>query len=287
MKINLLSLSRKYIDALYSGLAEYRPSSARDPSLLRRFPRRNKWISNYIFQRTGKARTAKQVGSRLQQLRETCADTESMSTPVHHFVQLSYIYLPLVLGLIVNKHFPAVRSSQHSPSVSGESSMLSSSSPSPTSPSFPAIPSPPPMRRHHFAEVAVTLVVYGSDPYCGTQTPTVTLDLDENGFSESSYPTARSFTHCAELRSADCLSQSPPEIKFSAKSLQDLSRRYRSVCSVYCDNELVYTDAESSAYLHLALFNELSQCVLYGLELVPEFWPHILSNPKGAICTVN
>ncbi|KJA25695.1 hypothetical protein HYPSUDRAFT_37135 [Hypholoma sublateritium FD-334 SS-4] len=248
-------------EALLQGLAEYRPSSARDPSLLRRFPRRNKWISNYIFQRTGKARTAKQVGSRLQQLRETCADTE-------------------ILGLIVNKHFPAVHGSQHSPSVSGESSMLSSSSPSPTSPSFPIIPSPPPMR-HHFAEIAVTLVVHGSDLYCGTQIPTVTLDLDENGFSESSYPNARSFTHRAELLSADYLSQSPPEIKFSAQSLQDLSRRYRSVCSVYCDNELVYTDEESNTHLHLAFFDELSRYVLYGLKLVPEFWANILSNPKG------
>lgn len=33
---------------------------------------RNRFISEYIYQKTGKRRTAKQVGSRLQQLRDTC-----------------------------------------------------------------------------------------------------------------------------------------------------------------------------------------------------------------------
>ena len=32
---------------------------------------RNKFISDYIFNKTGKRRTPKQVGSRLQQLRDT------------------------------------------------------------------------------------------------------------------------------------------------------------------------------------------------------------------------
>ena len=33
---------------------------------------RNRFISDWIFEKTGKRRTAKQVGSRLQQLRDTC-----------------------------------------------------------------------------------------------------------------------------------------------------------------------------------------------------------------------
>ena len=200
------------------------------------------------------------------------------------FVRLTYIHLHLVLGLIVNKFFPTVHGSQHSPSVSGESStVLSSSSPSPTSSSFPVIPPQPPPIRQPIVDVAVTLVVHGIDPYCGTQTPAFTLDLDENMFSESSYPNARSFTYRAELRSAHCLSQSPPEIKFSAQSLQDLNRHYRSICSVYYDNDLVYTDADSSKLLHVVSFDALSQYALYGLELVPDFWAQILSNLEGAI----
>jgi TEA/ATTS domain len=42
--------------------------------MLRRFPKRNAFISNYIKDQTGWTRTPKQVGSRLQQLRETCTD---------------------------------------------------------------------------------------------------------------------------------------------------------------------------------------------------------------------
>ncbi|KAJ7710661.1 hypothetical protein B0H17DRAFT_1027517, partial [Mycena rosella] len=38
--------------------------------MLGRFPGRNRFISDYIFEKTGKRRSPKQVGSRLQQLRE-------------------------------------------------------------------------------------------------------------------------------------------------------------------------------------------------------------------------
>ena len=41
---------------------------------------RNKFISDYILQVTGKHRTPKQVGSRLQQLRDTCEGKRSECT---------------------------------------------------------------------------------------------------------------------------------------------------------------------------------------------------------------
>uniref|UniRef100_A0A0W0FUD5 TEA domain-containing protein n=1 Tax=Moniliophthora roreri TaxID=221103 RepID=A0A0W0FUD5_MONRR len=58
--------------ALLEGLASYQPDDSRETRLLGRFPMRNRYISAYIYQKTGKHRTAKQVGSRLQQLRDTC-----------------------------------------------------------------------------------------------------------------------------------------------------------------------------------------------------------------------
>ncbi|TFK67696.1 hypothetical protein BDN72DRAFT_85029 [Pluteus cervinus] len=58
--------------ALLDALQKYRPNSVCDPKRLRRFPKRNRFISEHIFKVTGKTRTPKQVGSRLQQLRETC-----------------------------------------------------------------------------------------------------------------------------------------------------------------------------------------------------------------------
>ncbi|KAH8103614.1 hypothetical protein BXZ70DRAFT_742591 [Cristinia sonorae] len=90
--------------ALVEGLEQYRPVETRSTRALGRFPMRNKFISGtlrdtkyqsrqsgslnycthndpcppnlkfaeYIFKATGKRRTPKQVGSRLQQLRDTC-----------------------------------------------------------------------------------------------------------------------------------------------------------------------------------------------------------------------
>ncbi|KAF7289747.1 TEA domain-containing protein [Mycena indigotica] len=58
--------------ALLEGLESYVPDDSRETRLLGRFPRRNRFISDYIYEKTGKRRSAKQVGSRLQQLRESC-----------------------------------------------------------------------------------------------------------------------------------------------------------------------------------------------------------------------
>ncbi|KAJ6616810.1 hypothetical protein B0H10DRAFT_2219147 [Mycena sp. CBHHK59/15] len=58
--------------ALLEGLENYTPDDSRETRMLGRFPRRNRFISDYIFEKTGKRRSAKQVGSRLQQLRESC-----------------------------------------------------------------------------------------------------------------------------------------------------------------------------------------------------------------------
>ncbi|KAJ7766993.1 hypothetical protein DFH07DRAFT_335295 [Mycena maculata] len=58
--------------ALLEGLENYQPDDSRETRMLGRFPRRNRFISDYIFEKTGKRRSAKQVGSRLQQLRESC-----------------------------------------------------------------------------------------------------------------------------------------------------------------------------------------------------------------------
>ncbi|KAF8187969.1 hypothetical protein K438DRAFT_1834454 [Mycena galopus ATCC 62051] len=62
--------------ALLEGLERYQPDDSRETRMLGRFPRRNRFISDYIFDKTGKRRSPKQVGSRLQQLRESCRSTQ-------------------------------------------------------------------------------------------------------------------------------------------------------------------------------------------------------------------
>jgi TEA/ATTS domain len=48
-----------------------------------RFPMRNRFISDYIFHLTGKRRSPKQVGSRLQQLKDTCKGKRSETLPCY------------------------------------------------------------------------------------------------------------------------------------------------------------------------------------------------------------
>ncbi|CAK5270160.1 unnamed protein product [Mycena citricolor] len=64
--------------ALLEGLGAYEPDDSRETRMLGRFPRRNRFISDYIFEKTGQRRSAKQVGSRLQQLRESCGGQKSV-----------------------------------------------------------------------------------------------------------------------------------------------------------------------------------------------------------------
>ncbi|KAF7373028.1 TEA domain-containing protein [Mycena sanguinolenta] len=60
--------------ALIEGLEHYQPDDCRETRILGRFPMRNCFIAEYIFRTTGKRRSAKQVGSRLQQMRDSCRD---------------------------------------------------------------------------------------------------------------------------------------------------------------------------------------------------------------------
>lgn len=69
---SLISRRRSFELNKLLGLESYQPDDSRETRLLGRFPMRNRFISDYIFHKTGKRRTAKQVGSRLQQLRDTC-----------------------------------------------------------------------------------------------------------------------------------------------------------------------------------------------------------------------
>ncbi|KIY65161.1 hypothetical protein CYLTODRAFT_445541 [Cylindrobasidium torrendii FP15055 ss-10] len=64
-------------DALLKGLRAYKapPEPAhRKPGAALRWPYRNRFISEWIKKQTGVTRTPKQVGSRLQQMRDTCKD---------------------------------------------------------------------------------------------------------------------------------------------------------------------------------------------------------------------
>jgi TEA/ATTS domain len=60
------------ITYLYIALEKYEESVGSEAQKSGRFTMRNRFISDYIYETTGNSRTPKQVGSRLQQLREIC-----------------------------------------------------------------------------------------------------------------------------------------------------------------------------------------------------------------------
>jgi hypothetical protein len=75
-----LALKETIIRYFYIGLEKYQqeaigPEGTRNKS--GRFPMRNRFVSDYIYKTTGKSRTPKQVGSRLQQLRVKCKENKS------------------------------------------------------------------------------------------------------------------------------------------------------------------------------------------------------------------
>ncbi|KAG1866953.1 hypothetical protein C8R48DRAFT_772153 [Suillus tomentosus] len=66
-----------YLEAtMLEGLHQYKPVDSRETQILGRFPMRNRFISEYIYHKTGKYRSSKQIGSRLQQFRDTSEGRE-------------------------------------------------------------------------------------------------------------------------------------------------------------------------------------------------------------------
>lgn len=60
-----------------AGLEKYKPSESKSTRALGRFPMRNKFVADYIYDTTKVRRTPKQVGSRIQQLRDTQSGKQS------------------------------------------------------------------------------------------------------------------------------------------------------------------------------------------------------------------
>ncbi|KAJ7065438.1 hypothetical protein C8F01DRAFT_1053574 [Mycena amicta] len=63
-------------NALLKALHDYSPPRGSAHKAFQRNPKRNRFISDFIFSATGTRRTPKQVGSRLQQMRDTCQDEQ-------------------------------------------------------------------------------------------------------------------------------------------------------------------------------------------------------------------
>ena len=87
-------------NAVALALEKYQSEETQPNNLLGRFPMRNRYISAHISKVTGKQRTPKQVGSRLQQMRDTCRGGPSMSISLwfHHYWLTVMLVLELISG---------------------------------------------------------------------------------------------------------------------------------------------------------------------------------------------
>lgn len=75
----LIDIIYTYEPFLIAALQAYTLPSPKKPSdRPKRFPMRNRFMSEYIYEATGKKRTPKQVGSRIQQLQDTCKTPERL-----------------------------------------------------------------------------------------------------------------------------------------------------------------------------------------------------------------
>ncbi|THU87453.1 hypothetical protein K435DRAFT_661415 [Dendrothele bispora CBS 962.96] len=62
---------------LCTALSKYRPPMPKGPRLHQRRVGRNKFVADYIKEKTGVIRSHKQVSSRIQQMRDTSKDKKS------------------------------------------------------------------------------------------------------------------------------------------------------------------------------------------------------------------
>ncbi|KLO12563.1 hypothetical protein SCHPADRAFT_890703 [Schizopora paradoxa] len=120
--------------ALVKALLQYKPTDSRYARALGRFPKRNRFISDYIFEHTGQRRTPKQVGSRLQQLKDVNCGKQLLS----HVASWSLGPTPPAPSGMEGIDYS---SQHHHISIHPMSGLPSDCTPSPSSP-FPHIRTP-------------------------------------------------------------------------------------------------------------------------------------------------
>ncbi|KAI0002257.1 hypothetical protein BJV74DRAFT_45592 [Russula compacta] len=237
--------------ALIEALDKYRPETSRSTRSLSRFPNRNRFISDYIYHVTGKRRTAKQVGSRLQQLRDTCGGKR-------------------ILKLLSNRHFSPPPGA-HGVSPSLEHSHVSdgaSSSPT-TSERIIADRGHPSIRTAralvHIDVLAANAPWSPSDDVgivMGNPLMTPPHSPEGHAFSQTSQVNIFHSPKPRPLRAID------PMVTFTSPSFVVA----KSSCSVYFDGNCVHTDV---ADVTCTSTKDQSGMFLYRTTLIPQYWDRL------------
>ncbi|KAI0302304.1 hypothetical protein B0F90DRAFT_1627551 [Multifurca ochricompacta] len=250
--------------ALIEALDKYRPETSRSTRSLSRFPNRNRFISDYIYHVTGKRRTAKQVGSRLQQLRDTCGGKR-------------------ILKLLSNRHYsPPPEAHEVSPSL--EDANISDGASSSPSASERVIAE----RVHLPARTARALVhidvLAANAPWSPSDDAGIVMgnplitpphSPEAHTFSPTSQVNIFHSPKPRPLRAID------PVVTFTSPSFVVA----KSSCSVYFDGNCVHTDVSE---VSCTSTKDESGMFLYRTTLIPQYWDRLCqshgmsSNPGQA-----
>lgn len=235
--------------ALIEALDKYRPETSRSTRSLSRFPNRNRFISDYIYHVTGKRRTAKQVGSRLQQLRDTCGGKR-------------------ILKLLSNRHFsPHAEAHDVSPPLDD----------APTSDDAPSSPSSserinPDREQIRTARALVHIDVLAANaPWSPSDDAGIVMG---NPFMTPPHsPEAHTFSQTSQVNIFHSPKPRPlraidPVVTFTSPSFVVA----KSSCSVYFDGNCVHTDVADVA---CTTTKDESGMFLYRTTLIPQYWDRL------------
>ncbi|KAG2011295.1 hypothetical protein CC2G_011435 [Coprinopsis cinerea AmutBmut pab1-1] len=278
-------------EALLEALERYRPTSSKDPRLLRRFPKRNAFISNYIKQKTGRSRTPKQVGSRLQQLRETCTEERvirlicSRDFDAPDRIAAAQAPSKIIPDLRINTSLPLSSSTSSgtesaiTTSQSVESLTLVDPFEYPVTPYSDEFeqrtPQPPHDNSWPHAYVHIDLVASGEHYGAVAQefATAFTLDLDESGLTENPVltgPDAWKWQRRISVPTALPACYYTPTVTVSS-SLLASQGRYQSLFRVQRDHKLLFEEVTE-----LERVSEDSvRPSLFRTTLLPKFWGSI------------
>ncbi|KIM36784.1 hypothetical protein M413DRAFT_448921 [Hebeloma cylindrosporum] len=264
--------------ALIEGLENYQPDDSRETRLLGRFPMRNRFISDWIFEKTGKTRSAKQVGSRLQQLRDTCGGKRLLN---------------LLSPIRRTFHPPPSPEFQHKdghltygpPPLRYESESGSDSS----------LSAPPTPTEAH--ATLQNLLYRGVEVPRVEETPDTIIYIDilpdqspvdgkidippktslaqaneERSWIERGYKVTRASPHPRQLREID------PTITLISRTATTARSHY----TVHTDDGIVYCESTDLEMLDPITNPTVDGTLLYKTPLIPGFWETISRSPDAA-----
>ena len=258
---------------------------------------RNRFISDWIFEKTGKRRTAKQVGSRLQQLRDTCGGKRRKYLRLLQWYPTTSSLHVTVLKLLSPIRPPSNARTSPVPPLSPTKSQHNNGCPTFGSPSFPydsesssdsSVSSPPTPTEAHTAlqcllyrgieprmETIPSTIVYidlvprqtpASVTGEATWTSSSNAQIEERSWVERGFKVERASQQPRHLFDID------PTITLTSKTPISAQSHF----TVLRDDGVVFSETTTLEPLDSSTVPSIDGSFLYRTRLIPGFWETIV-----------